>query len=686
MPVEFVGMINAKDVSETRFTPGPPIDVDYTRRFIVAHEHAGFDKVLINSGSPQPDGMQLAAFGAGVTERLGFLVSHRPGFLAPTLAARTLVDARPVRGRPDRDPHHHRRLRRGDGARRRPLRQGRALRPHRRVPRYPQARLDVGHAVRLPRPLLRPRGRLERPALRRSRRTSRSTSAAPPTPPTASAASTRTCTRSGASRSRRPPSRSPACAPRPRPQAAPTQPRISVSFRPILGPTEELAWERAHRILAQTTANFEAAKGFGGLVKRFVPNGPPPNAGSQRLLAAAEAGELHDRCLWTPLAAATGAAGNSTALVGTPETVAQAILDYVDIGVSTILIRGYDPYDDAIDYGRELIPLVRSEVARRDAARRRARRRLRQGSPMPIEFIGLISTKESSETRYTAGPPIDREYTRRITRAHEDSDFDKVLIGSGSFFPEATQVAAYAAQHSERLGFLVSHRPGFIAPTVAARIFATLDVLAGGRIALHTITGGSDAEMAARRRPPDEGRALRAHRRVPRRPEARLDRRHEPFDYEGTYYTIQSTSGPTCARRSRRASRSTSAARPTPPTASGAKHADTYAVFGEPLAETAEQIARIRSEAAAAGRETPPGISVSFRPILGATEELAWERAHRILERRRRTCRRRASSAGLHQALHARQEAEPRSARSGCAPPSPRASCTTAACGRRSPA
>jgi alkanesulfonate monooxygenase len=145
-------------------------------------------------------------------------------------------------------------------------------------------------------------------------------------------------------------------------------PRISVSFRPILGATEELAWERAHRILETTKANFEAARGFGGRVKRFIPNGPPPNAGSQRLLAAAEAGELHDRCLWTPIAGATGAAGNSTALVGTPETVAQALLDYVDIGATTLLIRGFDPYDDAIDYGRELIPLVRAEVARRDAA------------------------------------------------------------------------------------------------------------------------------------------------------------------------------------------------------------------------------------------------------------------------------------------------------------------------------
>jgi len=140
-----------------------------------------------------------------------------------------------------------------------------------------------------------------------------------------------------------------------------------VSFRPILGPTEELAWERAHRILETTKEN---AAGFRARRRRetsVLGGAAPSNVGSQRLLAAAEKGELHDRALWTPLAAATGAAGNSTALVGTPETVAQAILDYLDIGVTTILIRGYDPYDDAIDYGRHLLPLVRQEVARRDA-------------------------------------------------------------------------------------------------------------------------------------------------------------------------------------------------------------------------------------------------------------------------------------------------------------------------------
>ena len=54
--------------------------------------------------------------------------------------------------------------------------------------------------------------------------------------------------------------------------------------------------------------------------------------------------------------------------MGDPETVARALLDYVDLGVTTILIRGYDPVDDAVDYGRHLIPLVRQELRRRELA------------------------------------------------------------------------------------------------------------------------------------------------------------------------------------------------------------------------------------------------------------------------------------------------------------------------------
>ena len=72
-----------------------------------------------------------------------------------------------------------------------------------------------------------------------------------------------------------------------------------------------------------------------------------------------------DKRLWTAIAAATGARGNTTALVGTPEQVAESLMDYYDLGVSTFLIRGFDPLEDAIQYGQELLPLVRAEVGRR---------------------------------------------------------------------------------------------------------------------------------------------------------------------------------------------------------------------------------------------------------------------------------------------------------------------------------
>ena len=134
------------------------------------------------------------------------------------------------------------------------------------------------------------------------------------------------------------------------------RPRIWVSFRPIVAATDELAWEKAHAILGRIQATP---------VPSFFGAGRPANVGSQRLLDVAAKGELHDRALWTPLVTATNAAGSSTALVGSPETVAAALLDYVDIGCELLSIRGYDPLNDAIDYARYVLPIVRQELARR---------------------------------------------------------------------------------------------------------------------------------------------------------------------------------------------------------------------------------------------------------------------------------------------------------------------------------
>ena len=134
--------------------------------------------------------------------------------------------------------------------------------------------------------------------------------------------------------------------------------RFSLSFRPILAETEEAAWARAEQILARIKRiRGEAALG--------PATRTPPNAGSQRLLAAAARGDRPEGRLYTAIAAATGARGNTTALVGTPRQVAEAFLEYHALGVTTFLIRGFDPLEDAVEYGRELLPITRRLVAER---------------------------------------------------------------------------------------------------------------------------------------------------------------------------------------------------------------------------------------------------------------------------------------------------------------------------------
>jgi alkanesulfonate monooxygenase len=144
-------------------------------------------------------------------------------------------------------------------------------------------------------------------------------------------------------------------------------PRTWVTFRPIVAPTDDLAWEKAHRTLAAVEQTWNG----GGFLRVSLQQGAPQNVGSQRLLEIAARGDVHDRALWMLPAQVTGAMGASTALVGSYETVAASILDYVDLGADLVSIRGYDNLNDAIDYGRFVLPLVRQELAHREATGQR---------------------------------------------------------------------------------------------------------------------------------------------------------------------------------------------------------------------------------------------------------------------------------------------------------------------------
>ncbi|VAS24654.1 butyryl-CoA dehydrogenase [Klebsiella pneumoniae] len=137
---------------------------------------------------------------------------------------------------------------------------------------------------------------------------------------------------------------------------------FSVSFRPIIADSEAEAWEKAEHILHVATE--QAAQRGGGFKAK------PESIGAQRLRATAALGRVVDKRLWTGIAQLVGGGHNSTALVGTPEQVADALLDYYDLGVRNFLIRGFDPLNDAADYGRALLPIAREKAARRAVAER----------------------------------------------------------------------------------------------------------------------------------------------------------------------------------------------------------------------------------------------------------------------------------------------------------------------------
>jgi alkanesulfonate monooxygenase len=364
MPVEFLGIAATNDGSEITARSGASFDKDYTLRLARAHEENGWDRVLFAYGSGSPDPNVAAAYIASKTDTLQLLLAHRPNVSYPTFAAKTFAtidqisdgrvtvhfitggtdheqqregdylthDQRYTRTREcmeivkkawtSREPFDH------DG-------------PHYRFADFVS---DV-FPVQQPRPRLSFGG--SSPAAYQAGGAEADIYCLWGEPLTSTAEQIKSVRAAARAAGRS------------------DMPKIQVAFRPIIAATEEKAWQKAHETVGRIEDRVQVN---GGALSRRRPIKNPENTGSQRLLAIAAEGERFDRALWTRTAAVTGGAGNSNALVGTPETVAQAILDYIDLGVDIISMRGYDLLADAIEIGQHVIPAVREEVARRDAA------------------------------------------------------------------------------------------------------------------------------------------------------------------------------------------------------------------------------------------------------------------------------------------------------------------------------
>src|SRR4051812_47800561 len=114
---------------------------------------------------------------------------------------------------------------------------------------------------------------------------------------------------------------------------------------------------------------------------------------------------------------------------------------------------------------------------------------------MTLHITGMIWARPTSDLEPPHGDAFQPDFIEEITRVHEEAGFDRVLAGYWTNAADGFLVLAQAARAVRRLQFLLAHRPGFVSPTLAARKLATLDHLTGGRLALHVISGGDDADQ-----------------------------------------------------------------------------------------------------------------------------------------------------------------------------------------------
>jgi alkanesulfonate monooxygenase len=353
MTAKFIGYIGFNDTSEIHGDPSPELDRAHVEAAAIAQEKGGFDRVLIPFGSSTPESQLVAAHAAAVTTKLGFLVAHRPGFTQPTLAARQLATLDRLSG--GRFAVHiitggaDAEMARDGDVSTKTDRYARtdeylavlrsewtATEPFDHVGRFYNVRQAFSQVK--PRHLPVFFGGSSEEAIEVAGRHA---------DVYAFWGESHAQVRELVGRVRK---------------AAARNGRhvgFSMSLRPVIAATEEAAWRRADAIVERVR---ELREKNGEPTRDHA----PPNVGSQRLLQTAALGYRVDERLWTGLAAVGGARGNSTGLVGTAEQVADALLDYYDLGVDHFLIRGFEPLHDAIEYGRELLPSFRERVRSRE--------------------------------------------------------------------------------------------------------------------------------------------------------------------------------------------------------------------------------------------------------------------------------------------------------------------------------
>ncbi|HEY0851702.1 MAG TPA: FMNH2-dependent alkanesulfonate monooxygenase [Bradyrhizobium sp.] len=225
------------------------------------------------------------------------------------------------------------------------------------------------------------------------------------------------------------------------------------------------------------------------------------------------------------------------------------------------------------------------------------------------------------------GREVNFSYLRQIAQAADQLGYFGVLLPTGRSCEDSWIVASAVAPFTERLRYLVAVRPGLQSPGVAARMTATLDRVSNGRLLVNVVTGGDPVEnkgdgifLAHDERYEVTREFLNVYSDLLAGKTVNVEGKHIRIeDGRLLFSPVQS---------------------PRPPLYFGGSSdagidvavdtVDKYLTWGEPPAQVAEKVERVRAAAAKRGRKLSFGIRLHV--IVRETNTEAWKAADELIE------------------------------------------------------
>jgi alkanesulfonate monooxygenase len=224
--------------------------------------------------------------------------------------------------------------------------------------------------------------------------------------------------------------------------------------------------------------------------------------------------------------------------------------------------------------------------------------------------------------------PSSPELFDRVVAAVDEAPYHYLLMPVAPTCWEASVLASYYVARTQRVAPLLAIRSGYSNPTLSAKMFATLDRMSRGRLAINLIAGISDRETLADGIP--DSKAVRYEKMDE---EVQIMKllwtRDEPIAFEGRHYRINQTIEPKPQQK------------PFPPFFLGggspqaaeisARHSSVHLFWGEKPSVVRDNVAVMRQLAAKHGRREALQFGMRLQVICRDSEEEAWAFAKKLI-------------------------------------------------------